>query len=155
MNCGCEVEVLCRFLADELDAAGRQSVQTHLEQCVDCARMLEALRATDRCLKQIGRVEPDAATLLDVRRAMARERQHRNGDSLMTMDEVANFLHLDPDELERVASRIPAFEFAGNVLVRRSQLMEWIRQRERAYANAVADSLVTGILAFPGKEGVA
>ncbi|MBT4816714.1 MAG: helix-turn-helix domain-containing protein [Lentisphaerae bacterium] len=155
MNCQCEPEALCRVLGDEMDAEERQSMETHLGQCTDCTRMLAALRVTDRCLEQLDQIEPDAATLLDVRRAMACERQRSHDDSLMTMDEVAEYLRLDPDEFERVASQVPAFEFAGKVLVRRSQLLEWVRQRERTYANAEAGSLVTGILAFPGKAGVA
>ncbi len=156
MNCELGVDVLCRFFGDELAETERRSVQAHVAECGDCARMLEAFRASERALQQVGRIEPKPAVLLDVRRAVARERQHHNDDSLMTMDEVAEYLRLGPDEFERVAARLPAFEFAGRILVRRSQLMKWIRQRERAYANAAAGSLAADdILTFPGEEGVA
>jgi len=71
----------------------------------------------------------------------------------MTLNEVAELLRISPDELGEIAEELPAFELAGRVRVRREKLMEWIAQRESAYARQVAASRVARAAAGLTEEG--
>lgn len=59
---------------------------------------------------------------------------------IMTLAEVAKFLRLPEPDLAEVADSLPAFELAGQILVRKSRLLEWIAHREQQHAWAVAHS---------------
>ena len=50
---------------------------------------------------------------------------------VMTPDEVAAYLRVTAEELERELPRMPFFEFAGRLRIRRAALEEWDEGREK------------------------
>ena len=80
------------------------------------------------------------------RRALSREVRGVPPE-IMTLDEVAEFLRVSVDDLEEVATDLPAFEIGGQVRVRRSKLVQWVEARARTYARQRAETEVHGILA--------
>ena len=71
----------------------------------------------------------------------------------MTLNEAAGFLRISVDDLEDVVTDLPAFEVGGKIRVRRAALLEWIEQRERAYARGRAESQVARLVAGISWEG--
>lgn len=59
---------------------------------------------------------------------------------VLTLGEVGALLRLTDVELAEIADSLPAFELAGQILVRKSRLMEWIARREQQYAWSAAHS---------------
>jgi hypothetical protein len=91
------------------------------------------LRRVDALLKALRPEPPAAETLLDVRRALTRETRREPVPEIMTLEDVAAFLQLSEEELGEIVEFLPAFELAGQIRVRRSQLIAWIEERERQY----------------------
>ena len=50
---------------------------------------------------------------------------------VLTIEEVAAFLRVDPDELEDDLVSMPVFEIGGRLRMRKSKLLEWMEERER------------------------
>ncbi len=77
MNCG-EVKGLIQlYLDSELDARSTLEAQRHLESCVSCARLLDALHEQDRLLREAARAAaPDSARVrAEILDAIAQEIQ--------------------------------------------------------------------------------
>ncbi len=142
MDCGITYEELAAFAAGDGADLGE-----HVRTCAACRTRLIALRRVDRDLRLLPRPGPSAGALLEARRVIARETRGAGGPEIMTLCEVAEFLRVPPDALAEVADDLPAFEVGGQVRVRRAQLMEWIAERERAYARSRAESDVAHALA--------
>lgn len=149
-----EVE-LAELAAGDLPHGRAGAVERHLAQCPDCRRRLEALRRADAWLRMLPRHEPPARTVVNVRRALIEEIRGADGPEIMTLDEVAAFLRLAPEDLDEIAEDLPAFELAGQVRVRRARLLEWIEQRERRYSISNAERNVTRITTGRSGKGVA
>ena len=81
-----------------------------------------------------------ARAVLAARRAVSRVLRRPHTPEVMTLDEVAAFLRVGPDELAEVVELLPAFELAGRIRVRRARLIEWIEQRERDYTRQATGS---------------
>lgn len=142
MSCEVTYEELAAFEAGDLDAERQAAVTAHVAQCERCRQRLATLRELDMALADVPRIDPSASSMLAARRAISevtRPRQHRR-EQIMTLQEVAAFLQLGPNEMGEIAEELPAFELAGQVRVRRSRLIEWIEQRERNYGRQVAAS---------------
>lgn len=74
---------------------------------------------------------------------------------MLTLDEVAELLRLDEQQLDLVLDELPAFELAGVVRVRRARLNEWIEQRERQYIAQCLQSQAARVLKIGLSKGVA
>jgi transcriptional regulator with XRE-family HTH domain len=109
----------------------------------------------DSALGAVRRDDPSARAVLEARRALSRELRGGSSPEIMTLDEVAEFLRLAPDQLEEIASRLPAFELAGQIRVRRERLVEWLEQRELVYVRRNIESSVARSLAGDLGKGVA
>ncbi len=112
-------------------------------------------RNVDRLLQRLNRAEPPAGGLLEVRRRLnAVTRPQHKGD-IMTLEEAGEMLRLKPAELEQIVPELPAFELAGRILIRRQRLLEWIENREKAFAGASIQSAVEKSMNLQFKENVA
>ncbi len=154
---GCEItyEELAAFAAGDCEAARTGEIEEHLSGCDRCRDRLEALRDVDSALGSPRRAEPSARAVLEARRAISRELRGTSSPEIMTLDEVAEFLRLAPDQLEEIAEGLPAFELAGQLRVRRERLVEWVEQRELVYVRRNIESSVSRSLAGDFGRGVA
>ena len=131
MTCDVSYEQLSALAAGDLSDA---ALDQHVAACDNCRRRLAALRDADAVVRSLPCAEPSSGGLLSVRRALSAEvRAHTAVPDILTLDEVAAFLRVTPDELHDVAADLPAFELAGRIRVRRSQLLTWVERREKDY----------------------
>lgn len=147
MDCGISYEDLAAFAVGDMDAEGAERIEQHARTCPACRARLAALRRVDGELRLLSRPEPSAGAVLAARRLIARETRGAGGPEVMTLSEVAEFLRVPPDAMADVAGELPAFEVGGQVRVRRARLIEWMAQRERAHARALAESEVARMVA--------
>ena len=87
-------------------------------------------------------MEPSARAVLNARKALSHELGAGEDPEIMTLEEVAEFLRMPPDDLDEIAAGLPAFELGGHVRVRRERLIEWIEQRELLYARRNIESSI-------------
>jgi len=145
MACDEKYDELASFAAGEADAERARLLGEHAARCQQCSSRLEALRRADAGLRMLRRTEPSARALLDTRRRLSQEIRGGEIPEIMTLDDVAEFLRIGPEEIEEVVEELPAFELAGRIRVRRERLIEWIEQRELQYLRRTAESRMTRI----------
>ena len=147
MDCELSYEELAAYASDGLPPERAAEVERHVGGCAECRRRLAALRRADARLRAMPRLRPSAGALLRTRRALSEELRPRPAPEVMTLEEVAEFLRVELDDLRDVVSQLPAFEVGGRIRVRRENLIEWVARRERVYARSTAESDVARILA--------
>jgi len=147
MACEITYEELALYSAGETTEERAREIRAHAARCKDCQRRLKALSDVDGALRSLPRTGPSPRVLLDVRRALSAELRGGGGPEIMTIDEVAGFLRVSREELERAAVDLPAFEIGGVIRVRRSKLIEWLEQRERYYTRTTIESEAARLLA--------
>lgn len=140
MSCDLDYGELAARTADELTPERAREIDTHVVACPRCRRLLALLDAADAQLAALPRMQPSADALLTTRRALSEITRGGHAPEIMTLEEVAEYLRMDADTLGEIAEELPAFELAGQVRVRRTQLVEWIEQRERDYMRATSAS---------------
>jgi len=132
MNCPVEEELVA--LADgELRGDRGQQVLAHVRECSRCRALLEAVGRIDERLSSEAAARPPASVVLAARRKLEPVLRPPPPE-VMTLEQVASFLQIEPGELGAIVDELPAFELAGQVRVRRSLLLGWIRQREEDFA---------------------
>jgi len=149
MSCDITYEELAGFVSGDVDPPGRARViDRHVAECEACRRRLEVLSQVDSTLRQLPHSEPPVAALLNVRRVLSAELRGSGTPEIMTLDDVARFLRIDPPgrALGEIVEDLPAFEIAGEIRVRRAKLLEWIERRELAYMKSTTQSGVSRIL---------
>ena len=99
MNCEIEYDELSGLAGGELDTARAAELRRHLGACEHCRQRLAALNRTDDMLKSLPPVRPPAAAVLAARRALAREVRPAPASEIMTLEDVADFLRISPEEL--------------------------------------------------------
>ena len=140
MDCKIDYEELAAFAAGELEGELEGEIGRHLGECERCRTRLAALEKTDEALKRVGPYRPSAGALLRIRGALAQEVRGPAGLEIMTLAEAGEFLRLTGKQLGEIAGELPAFELAGQIRIRRTRLIEWLQQREQAYARQAAAS---------------
>ena len=155
MTCEITYETLAAFTAGDLPAQQRQDVEQHVASCESCQRRLANLRAVDVALRSLPAEKPSAETILATRRLLSEETRPRREPEILTLEEVAAFLRIEPEELRPFVTDLPAFELGGQIRVRRSRLLEWIEQRKRQFGRSSAASTVARIQAGTLRKGVA
>lgn len=153
MNCDVTWEELAALTAGDLPDARRDEVAGHLADCDRCRARLAALERSDGLLAELPRLTPRTGAVRAARQAASEAARAKVEREIMTLDEVAAFLRISPDELGEIAEELPAFELAGRIRVRREKLIEWIAHREAAYARQVAASRVARASAGAIEEG--
>jgi len=149
VNCDVTYEELAAVAAGELNAAREAEVLAHLPDCERCRRRVAALRRADNVLAGLRAPEPPAEAVLAARRAVAAIVHRPEAVEVLTLDEVAEFLRITPEQLDELVEELPAFELAGHVRVRRARLVEWIERRERDYARQTAGSWAAHAMSEP------
>jgi len=155
MKCDVSYEDLAIYSAGEVDDERMIELKAHVASCAECRRRLADIREADSLMTGLRREEPSASALLETRRALAREVRGRGGPEIMTLDEAAEFLRVDPRELDVEVWGLPVFEIGGRLRVRRARLVAWIEDRERAFARGSAASEVARIVGGDFGKGVA
>jgi len=145
---------LAELSAGDLPPERSAEIEQHVAACADCQRRVAALRKADGVLRALPRMAPSARAVLDTRHLLADELDG-NESEIMTLDDVATFLKISPDELDEIAGELPAFELAGQVRVRRARLVEWIEQQEVRYRMQNTESNLARIAAGAFGKGVA
>ncbi|MHC5056602.1 MAG: anti-sigma factor [Planctomycetota bacterium] len=155
MRCEVTYEELALLDAGEVDDGRAGELAAHVAACAECGRRLDDLREADTVMTGLRREEPSAAAVLETRRALSREVRGCGEPEIMTLDEAAEFLRVDARELDIQEWGLPVFEIGGRLRVRRARLVEWIEQRERAFARGSAASEVARIVGGDFGKGVA
>jgi hypothetical protein len=132
MNCPVTLEGYIEAL--ERDGAG---LRDHMASCAACRQHAAALDAADDSLRLLVNQSPPPHVVERTLKSMAATIESAGAGEIMTLDEVADFLKIPADDLELFVHELPAFELAGHIRVRRSQLMEWIERRERQHMRDV------------------
>ena len=153
MKCDISYEELAACQAGEATAARMEEIQRHLPHCAACRKRITALAEADGLLKQLTPYRPSHVSVLAVRRALSAELRQNETREILTLDEAAAFLRINPEEMEEIAEELPAFELAGQIRIRRTKLLEWIDQRESNYMRQTAAGWADRIAAIPIEEG--
>ena len=146
-QCDVTYEELARYSAGEATAERARELDEHVRSCSVCARRLAALRQVDAVLPVLRREEPSVRAVFEARRALSAELRGSGGPEVMTLEEVAEFLRVSMEEMERMAGELPAFELAGRIRVRRARLLEWVEERERGYMRTSIESEAARLIA--------
>jgi hypothetical protein len=134
MNCKITYEQLAAYSQADPSAEPQQAIAQHIASCATCHRRLASLRTVDAALRALPAEMPSAETILAVRRLISEETRPRRESDILTLEEVAEFLRINPEEFRPYIEDLPAFELGGQIRVRRSKLLEWIEQRERQFS---------------------
>jgi hypothetical protein len=155
MHCEITNEQLSAYSLGDLPGDQHQELRQHVASCESCQQCLAGLRALDTTLRNLPHETPSAETILAARRLLSEETRPRREPEILTLEEVAAFLRIEPEELRPFVTDLPAFELGGQIRVRRSKLLEWIEQRERQFGRSSAASTVAWIQAGTLRKGVA
>jgi len=142
MSCDVTYEELAVFVDGDMAPGRLAEIDRHVKDCQDCADRLDALKRGDALLGAMPPAAPSAGAILAARRAISAIIRPEQSTEIMTLDEVADFLRITPDQLGEVVEELPAFELAGQIRLRRETLVEWIQQRERDYTRQRSQSWV-------------
>jgi hypothetical protein len=145
MSCDVAYDELAAYTAGETDGERALWLDAHAAECADCRSRLDALRRSDAALALLRPVEPSQAAVLATRRLLADEIREKRVPEILTLEEVAEFLRIRPEELEEIVEELPAFELAGRIRVRREKLVEWVEEREKRYLGDKIESQVARI----------
>ncbi len=140
MTCDISYDELAAYAAGDLDADRAAAIREHAAGCQECQGRIEALQLTDQLLAAAKPTPPPAEALLNTRRALAGATRQAPQSEIMTLEDVAEYLKISAEDLNDIVDDLPAFELAGNIRVRRTRLLDWIEQRERAYRSSAAAS---------------
>ncbi len=154
MTCTLTYEELSQFAAGDVPPDRAAEIESHVTRCETCRHHLATLKNLDASLNLLPRHQPPATAVLEARRLLSHEIRGTRAPEIMTLDEVAQFLHISLDNLGEIVEELPAFELAGEIRIRRSKLIEWIEQREIAYTRTTAQTQVSRILSRVFVQGV-
>lgn len=141
MNCEVTYEQLAAYSQADLSAERQQAIERHVASCATCRQRLAGLQAVDTALRVLPPEKPPAETILAARRLLSEETRPKPELEILTLEEVAVFLRIDPQELRPYVEDLPAFELGGQIRVRRSRLLEWIEQRERQFSRGTGSAI--------------
>jgi hypothetical protein len=154
VTCDVTYDELAEFAAGEMSAERSVQIADHVLTCALCSKRLAAIRRADNALRQVRRVAPSAGAVLNARRSLSQETRGGQSGDVLTLDEVAEFLRIGPEELGEILPELPAFEVGGQVRVRRARLMGWIERRERGYSQGTAQRDVSKSIMQTQRKGV-
>jgi hypothetical protein len=130
-------ETLAAWAAREVEGERAAALRSHLEECAACRERLAAIAAVDAQLAALPRHRPGEEWVLDTRRAL-RALRETPAPEILTLAEVADYLRVSVEDIERGGEGLPFFELAGRLRIRRAALLAWIEDRERDHQRAVA-----------------
>jgi len=155
MKCEITYDELALFDAEEVAGERADELKGHVASCPECRRRLDDIREADSLVKGLRRHGPSPEALLETRRALSREVRGRGDPEIMTLEEAAGFLRVSATELDVEDWGLPVFEIGGRLRVRRTRLIEWIENRERAFVRGSVASHVASVVGGDFGKGVA
>ena len=155
MTCDVTYEELSEFAAGEVQGERSRKISEHLASCEMCRPRLHVLRHVDAILPTIPRLQPGTQAILDTRRLISREIRGDDIPEIITLDEVAAYLRISPDQMAEIIEYLPVFEIAGQIRMRRAKLIEWIEQREQNHMRSTIESNISRSLKGVFRKGVA
>jgi anti-sigma factor RsiW len=155
MSCEISYEELAAFAEGDLPADRQAAIERHAASCDVCRKRLAGLRAVDAALRSLPAERPSAETILAARRLLSEETRPRRESEILTLEEVAVFLRIEPADMRPFVTDLPAFELGGQIRVRRSKLLEWVEQRERQFSRTGTARAIARIRPVEPWKGVA
>jgi hypothetical protein len=131
MNCPNAPDIWLDYLDGELRGAENDSLRQHLAECAACQRVVADIQRADTALNTLSHTPPAATSLLEVQQRVRQELGMAKQREILTLEEAADFLRVEPEELAEILDDLPWFELAGRIRFRRQALLDWVRQRER------------------------
>ena len=132
---------LSAWLAGDLPPDRSDVLARHVPDCPACKACLDALGRVDAYLQASAPPLPRPGALMETLRAVRAVHEVGAPDrEVFTLDQAAKWLGASPQALAEHLDELPAFELGGEVFIRRSRLIAWIRRREQAYARERAAS---------------
>jgi hypothetical protein len=126
-NCPITPARLLRYLDGTLSRRETATVAQHLAECPACRRRLDNMRQAETELAELAGQPVPAETQLRVQERIGLT-QNRD---ILTIEEAADLLRLNSDQMAEALDDLPWFELAGQIRFRRQTLFDWIRERER------------------------
>jgi hypothetical protein len=131
MNCPNNPEVWPEYLDGELQPEEAESLRRHLAACPACQRLVAGIQRADAELAGLSHGSLSAVSLLEVQQRIRQDLGMAERREILTLEEAADFLRVEPDELAGLLDDLPWFELAGRIRFRRQSLLDWVRKRER------------------------
>ena len=153
MECNNVREELVAYIDGELSSMGKHTIEAHLADCKECAAERDKLKATIESTHKVRGIQPAqnwwetlqerlyapdsdlVSAIHALREATMRleSRVDRDGGRLapvkeiMTLEEVAAYLQIEPDVVWKLLNEIPHFEMGAELRFKKSSVDEWIR----------------------------
>ena len=152
---------------------GKHTIEAHLADCKECAAERDKLKATIESTHRVEVLQPAqnwwetlqerlyvpdsdlVSAIHALREAIMRLESRVDGDGgrlapvkeIMTLEEVAAYLQIEPDVVWKLLNEIPHFEVGGELRFKKSSVDEWIRMKENGNPGDLFDwDLSTGWL---------
>ena len=173
MECNNVREELVAYIDDELSSMGKHTIEAHLADCKECAAEHDKLKATIESTHKAETLQPAqnwwetlqerlyapdsdlVSAIHALRESIMRLESHVDGGlvrfapvkEIMTLEEVAAYLQIEPDVVWKLLNEIPHFEVSAELRFKKSSVDEWIRMKESGNPGDLFDwDLSTGWL---------
>ena len=173
MECNNVREELVAYIDDELSSMGKHTIEAHLADCKECAAERDRLKATIESTHKVETLQPAqnwweilqerlyapdsdlVSAIHALREAIMRLESRVDGNGgrlapvkeIMTLEEVAAYLQIEPDLIWKLLNEIPHFEIGAELRFKKSSVDEWIRMKESGNPGDLFDwDLSTGWL---------
>ena len=173
MECNDVREELIAYIDNELSSMGMRAIEAHLAGCEECTTECDKLKATIESTHKVGTIQPAqnwwetlqerlyapdsdlVSALHALRESIARLESRVDGGlvqsapvkEIMTLEEVATYLQIEPDVVWKLLNEIPHFEVGDELRFKKTSVDEWIRMKESGNRGDLFDwELSTGWL---------
>ena len=156
MKCTDVREELVAYIDDELSSMGVHAIKAHLAGCKECTAERDKLKATIESTHKVGALQPPqnwwetlqerlyapdsdlVSALHALRESIAGLESRVDGGlvqsvpvkEIMTLEEVAAYLQIEPDVVWKLLNEISHFEVGDELRFKKSSVDEWIRMKE-------------------------
>ncbi len=165
MECNNVREELVAYIDDELSSMGKHTIEAHLADCKECAAEHDKLKATIESTHRMEALQPAqnwwetlqerlyapdsdlVAAIHALREAIMRLESRVDGGGgrlapvkeIITLEEVAAYLQIEPDVVWKLLNDIPHFEVGAELRFKKSSVDEWIRMKESGNCDDLFD----------------
>jgi len=152
MKCKDVQAELVTYLDKELSSMGQKTIETHLADCEVCSGELQELRGIIGATRQWEGITPSENWRQELQnkinsekpRKLTQEIRHlrnaidtlvermerQNIPEVMTLEELASYLRIDPDTVWSMLDELPHFQIGYELRFKKSSIDEWIRFKE-------------------------
>ena len=156
MECDDVREELVAYIDNELSSMGKHTIEAHLAGCKECTAERDKLKATIESTHKVETLQPAqnwwetlqerlyapdsdlVSAIHALRESIAGLESRVDGGlvqsvpvkDIMTLEEVAAYLQIEPDVVWKLLNEIPHFEVGAELRFKKSSVDEWIRMKE-------------------------